>query len=613
MRAFARLATALLASAPLACGGERLLFVEQVEGAESALLQAENGEGWFLPLRAPSTLRLPIDGPVETRVWQFAQTLAELQVGEGPVEPWPGCGARALPTPLADRSDLVDGDGVARPAPSTPHVAPLLRPLDVEACADVGGCLAEAGRGQFCRADCEVTVDPPAPPTPPEGVPGPPEACRDETQVWLPGGCRDLSPCAEAMPAADVYVSATASGDGDGSRARPFPDLATAVARVPPWGTIALSSGRHPAAVRIPGGIEVRGLCARRTVLEGPVELGGGTLADLEVQGTLSGHGRAERLIVGDVEQSSQSWLRMADVEVRGTLSADGGLVLSRASVGADTATTAAIRLSDGARLTVTESVVRGPISVGSQLYSFVEVSDSVLLGGITMPGRGDAAVELHRVRASAETGAVVALNGTLLAEDVRLLGSGCCGVTCGARVCDVEARRIEVEGSRYGVFVSSFGARVVLEDFVTSDVRTGVEVAAATEDGTLELRRAAVRGAEQNGIWIRGVGNSVTLEDLEITGPSAAGLRLTTSGSAIVRRIAVQDTTDVGVEITDGGRFELSDLRLSGGDNALRLGEQVMQLDLRRSRLSSARRLVEWQGCEGGTPLGLDRIALTP
>ncbi|MCK6545924.1 hypothetical protein L6R52_08650 [Myxococcota bacterium] len=291
--AIAPLVLALLASA---CVPARELSIEAPPGAHAALVVVVPSVRSQSPVRALAfdLLRGSAHGDAFTLgpddaafALYYADTLEELGLDQAPLDVELGALApgavdrRALPAPLTWRTahgafDVWEERGELPPM----HVPAL----DVAACAQRGGCLVDR-EAAVCTIPCppvEVDVDvrapirgePAARCDPPScEAPAPTETCAHDA-AWprnavacVPAEC-PASGWPHPLPADALFVRAGAIG-GDGSAARPFGDLRSAIdagaGRV-----IAVEPGDYVEATppSLRSGTWIMGTCARAVRVE---------------------------------------------------------------------------------------------------------------------------------------------------------------------------------------------------------------------------------------------------------------------------------------------------------------------------------------------------------
>ncbi len=254
---------------------------------------------------------LPLAPTAEQRLLAvaFDHDLDALDLPPGLLTNVPVSGARPWPSPLGV---FLSQDG----APFQPYTAPAefqLPPHDWPAILDRGQC-ADGPQylSKSCTATIAVEVAPPQLPRlrergacPPGWlptahsfsrgvtlgmlsvdlcVPPPRQGCSGaELQSAGDAACAAVGPaCSPGDPfaaglsgtAAVIYVLAGA-GAGDGSRARPFGNLAQGAAAAVSTGASALAIGRgvYDEALEISGALDVVGACAAETILHGGLQL----------------------------------------------------------------------------------------------------------------------------------------------------------------------------------------------------------------------------------------------------------------------------------------------------------------------------------------------------
>lgn len=206
----------------------------------------------------------------------------------------------------------------------------------------------------------------------------------------------------------DVHVDRSYSGgDSDGSEARPFTSLAAALERVEEGGTIVLAEGTYEEPLVITRPLTIAGACASRVRIQGVISLG---VVPAVVTVFDAGEVTLKGVEIGGegvgVVVTGASAVSLERVHVKGAL--HGGIVAD-----------------DGARLSITRSLIEGTRSIRS---AYAGAGAGVLAEGGAALRIEESAVIGNRatgiaVRQAGTTAAVVGslVEGTLPAENLAL------------------------------------------------------------------------------------------------------------------------------------------------------------------------------------------------
>lgn len=139
---------------------------------------------------------------------------------------------------------------------------------------------------------------------------------------------------------------------------------------------------------------------------------------------------------------------------------------------------------------------------------------------------RGTAHVEGVAILAATGLGILAAPTAAVTGGDVIVRGTvregpevGVAGLGLAADTADVTLARVAIEGNAHTGVLAIDGARVLLEDAVVRDMVqalggvNGYAIATFT-NGSVEARRVVIEGAHEFGVFARGHGASVLLED---------------------------------------------------------------------------------------------------
>jgi hypothetical protein len=347
-----------------------------------------------------------------------------------------------------------------------------------------------------------------------------------------------------------LYVAP--NGRGNGARAHLFGSLDAALAAAPAGATIVLASGDHAAPSAVVASVHVRGACEGGTRVVGPVRVGeGGSLASIEIQGTISiegrrtlsdlavrgelrlegshAHGSLERVVIRSetdaILASLGARLEAGLLRVEGggrTIRADGpGTTLDLTRLEVERGARArSLHVSDRARAVVRASVLAGGSeSAISVEHAELELEQTALVGPsptLLDLGVGAHARLSHVALHDAREHAIVATDAVLEAHGLV-----------------VRAHRGTGEASQEAAVLARDGAQVVLEDGVVHGARAHAVLATG--------RRT----------WLRG-------ERLELLETHAAACATTVAGCSGAPR-------GHAIAITEGARVELAGSRVAG------------------------------------------------
>ncbi len=400
-------------------------------------------------------------------------------------------------------------------------------------------------------------------------------------EIQLPGSS-ECAPLGEACPtdgwpagtpAPTVYVDPETTAGGDGSRASPFATLAEALVGASAGTVVALAAGTHASVpITVPPGVEVRGACAARTLVEvadsgAPAfDLGvGARLADLAV----SAAGAAIQVSGGDAT--------LRAVEVRRAPS--GGVV-----VGPDATLAAervAIRLSDADEgRGVGVQVDRGAVATLSGLHVDGAMQYAVVASG---------------------AGATLRLADATLRDTARLGMAYGYGVFA-ADGADVSLERCALSNNATGLWADGADTRLALDQVLVADGQPdiGASVGMVFDGGTLTVRSTAFVNLVGSALLLQD-GGSATLEDVVIretqllsVGPMAGqfgtGINLFTDAESPgdleldATRLAIEASRNAGVVVYgEGSTARLSDvsvMEVAGSPRDIYSGEGLFVLE---------------------------------
>lgn len=524
---------------------------------EGACVQA--GPASAPPNDDPTALRIPAGAPAlqplpdlaHTRFCRGDDGWARLCTpDEG------GCPPGFMPPPTA-------GPGAADAAAGTPSQAPA-------ACIPVGAPWT-------CPPGFVVDPDPATP----TGIP----AC-----VADPGDCTG-GPWGELPDGLVVrYVAADAAVGGDGSKDKPWSDLAVALAEAPTGATVALAAGTYDGMFLINRELSLRGRCAAEVRLRGPsgaastlliyqlatqthvsrITLTGETMGYALASGT--GH-RLERVWLRDLRGSALfatggvGTLDMVDCLVANTRLWDNGSGDGTVMSGAAQLNLERVRISRGNLVGLLVSGSNGRTTARELIVDETQPIAHAEGGGYGAAVFQGARLHLisSRVTASNATGAFAFdFNSRLLltasaVDNTRpdtKSGTGGTGVVIG------NAARGDLQGVRL---------------WRNSAMGLGVEGPACSAQGNgLLIDDTLPQVADGTGGW--GVGTisagKAVLSDVRISAARATGISIAQPGSALIgRRLLVDGTlpqastsdNGVGLQVLLGATAAVQDSRFTG------------------------------------------------
>lgn len=396
----------------------------------------------------------------------------------------------------------------------------------------------------------------------------------------------DPRPLVGELPAPVRYVAAGAPDTGDGTRDRPFPTLARALASGPS-GTIVLGAGRHSldAPVAASGALVVVGAgVAQTTIVARTAAFSAGAGASLSVA-RLSFEGASIA-----VSAASGGRVALRDVAAhRGatalSLSGRGTTAVAR-GLTVDDATSHAVTIDDGAALALSDALIRrgGGYGVRARAGARARLTRLLVDGargyGVAFAGAADGAGEACGGDAMALPGgrdcvrdlSVRAVEGVGLgvvgARDVGVWRAHVCGTRAG------------IEATGDGVYLAA-GARVAFDEdapndpatapgratWVVANARAGVLVERTRPDAldapetTVTLRGTVVSSNEGPGVVLQRGATARSIDHARLADNAGLALGLTpgTRVDAILcdqftgTRPAVLPTTEGPYGVADG------------------------------------------------------------
>lgn len=223
--------------------------------------------------------------------------------------------------------------------------------------------------------------------------------------------------------AENLYVDgAYAGGDSDGTQAKPFTQLAAALAEANADSRVVLAAGEYEAGVTLPPGVELRGVCASQVTLLAAADSGAILLLDQAGAAvtvsdlTLTGDAMGARVNSGELTLRRVRFQGVAStaLDVRG----EGSVALLEESLVSDTVEgsgNAAIGVyaSSGAAVTVSRSAVLRSRSTSLAAASGASLlAEDVLVEGTTVDSSGIG------YSASAVGGAALTLRKAVLVDN---------------------------------------------------------------------------------------------------------------------------------------------------------------------------------------------------
>lgn len=467
---------------------------------------------------------------VDVFILSYGSTLLELGLEAGAV---PAGGGRPLPVPLA----VAAFEGGVPVEPVIDRLASVRLPS-----IDGGGCLSrhrcvvpsvDPGAELVCGECRGVSVEPasdPSPPAPPilafescaggEDLVGGWTACRavasaqpcplHQMHLANGAGCAPIgSRCGPWPAGADRYVDAAAPTGGDGSMSSPFQTLGAAIASLSGGGVVQIGAGTY-AALRVPDGISVRGLCPEESTLGGPVRVEG-RLEDVTVTGL-------SELVAGDAA-------RVVMIGAPEALRVEGRAAIQGASVRGDVAfgPWAEVDLADAVLAPLVEVLVeRATLNVRN-----VRIAYGLRVRNATVAASG-LAIDLGGVRL--EEGAVFDV------EDLSA-GSGRAEVLDGARAT------------------------------ITRAVLDGLAIT-----GRAEVRQVRVHHEARKEVVIVD-GGFLDARGILIDGDLGKAVTATRGANVIVEDLAIVHAGDDLVVVLDGFRSDVRAARMSASSRELMVG----------------------------------------
>lgn len=434
----------------------------------------------------------------------------------------------------------------------------------------------------------------------------------------LPSDGRDCTGRFGPVPedqAETLYVDAAATGDPDGSAARPYPTIQTAIDAAAGGETIAVTTGLYREAVVIAGkDVRLAGRCAREVTVESPVDDAPaisitGALA-VEVAGlTVTGPATGLMILDSQGDGGGDAPVRLRHVRVEGATGA--GLVVDRSTasfadgeiVGTAAAEPfggAAVWVNDGSRVTVSGSLVEGNAGgvdvvdlMGKKLGGKklgIAAYSVVVLDSTELADNGSFALRIHD---SAEWSALpdaFTPASVVRGCDIRghaadsVLVRGASLALSGSRIAPLAAEPGGFDNSAvYGEF-----ARLVVSDAdieLPGDEELGVafnrsvalvavnriaggESAIVSGESDATVVGNTLLAPRRIGLDAAGLGKSgdvVVAEENTVVDAGEAGLRLDQVDSTVLRANAVERAAGFALLVAGGGAALIEDNRVTG------------------------------------------------
>ncbi len=407
-----------------------------------------------------------------------------------------------------------------------------------------------------------------------------------------------------------LFVSASATSNGDGTRTAPFNSVAAAFLASSPGTLVALGKGTHVIGALVPGGISLVGACAAMTTVtkstttaprvEVYVKSAGVEVKNLRVQGTgvgLQVEGAAATVDVWGVIFDGVSGYGISavqgghatlhDVVIRNTLPlsvvqgrgleiALGGVVEGTRVV-VDGSLEVGVHVTGAtSRVTLVDAAVTGSGGAASSTgYGFrVEVGAQAQLTRVMVSGNHDEGI-------SATDGAVVTLTDVVVRDTLPAPGSGAFGDGIAAHASTVTGTRVRLEHNSHSGVVSGTGSTVTLEDVFVADtqperLQMGLGML-ANNGGHLTVSRGVLRRSTALGAGASDPGSSLALTDVVVDdtrvspGSTSAAVSggdgIGTRGGAglTLNRVAVRFAHSFGIEVVDPtSRLDAKDVSIS-------------------------------------------------
>jgi hypothetical protein len=360
----------------------------------------------------------------------------------------------------------------------------------------------------------------------------------------------------EAQGASARALHVAVGGRGNGTRAHPLGSLDAALAIATEGATIVLGPGTHAAPEAVIERVRVRGGCGVETRLVGSLRVGqGGSLAFLEVEGTISIEGRGS---LHDLSVRGEPALRLAGPEAQGSLErvvvrARGEAIVADAGARLDADL---VRVEGGAQTIRAEGpgttlgLTHLEIEPGSRVRALfvgdrahVSVRASVLAGG------DEGAIAVEHAELELEQTALVGPSRTLL--DLR--------AGTHARLSHValhEAREQALVATDAVVEIHGLSVRAH-----RGANQTEGEAAVLAQSGAqVVLEDGVVHGARGHAVLATGRGTWLRAERIELVRTRAAACATTAAGCSGAPR-------GHAIAVTAGARLELSGARVAQSD----------------------------------------------
>lgn len=542
----------------------------------------------------------------------YTRDLARLNVQPGEVPLATGTTGRRLPRADALFEATAGTDLEWRNLDTLPaRLAELeLAGPSPEQCAGGGGCYGDQRDAEelLCRVPCPVsptgaTHTPVSPVDPPRIAPcasgwseeagsvsvcSPPSRleCPVRQAQWIDGaGCVDVGSCpagrfSGSVPSDAIFVDASASTGGDGTRSAPLRTLAEAVAAASPGDAIALAPGTYPAGVRLTD-LTLYGACAAATELvDGApdsvdVTVGGDVaLFDLTIRPTTN---TGVRLSAGATLQMVRTILIGASDTVTPLLDAGAGRI-DAADVVIRPGRVPALMVAEGAVINLHHSVISGGaglLSSGTAIE--LTLADTVIEKSIGDPVRTAGVLRMWRSLFDSVGGYAVRGSNARLDIDETVIRDAVdpdFGFAGGFYLVASTGTisRVLVEGVEQAALEVNVDSDLMIRDTVIRDMRqhdpTDQAIGLGTAQSSVRLQRVHMEELFAKGI--NATGASLVLKDVFIDGvtrsevgasePRAFGA-VVYEGTVEMDRVLIRDAGTTGFWASGTTRLDVGDL----------------------------------------------------
>lgn len=570
-------------------------------------------EALSAPEEAASRLEVERTGNLQLVLLEYSRPIEALDMREGALKAETG----GAPIPAADKtwiSNVDDGASEWEAADELPGPLADFRfeAVTIQACLEGGGCLVDdPGAGKpTCRVPCPTPtpVDPPAPPEPPVLTPCPDrwvttngplaETCSPYPMARTPSTCPlgrvqrlgasaceplgaacPLDDFADGLPPSAVFVLAGAAAPGDGTRAAPYPSLATAVAMAPNGATIAVGKGRYTeTSFNIDRAVRIVGACAEETILD---------VAGAASAFTITGSGVSLEELTIDassgifVETTGDATLVgialdgfTSGVYVQGGAATIRGLQTDGMSQ--------ALRVFDGGTVTASDVSILDSV-IGVQVWN----GSSMSLEDVVIDDTTNAIDVVSSSSITVARGMVSRYNSVALRVDasttdiedfvIRDAGSAAGFGISAFGGSTLEADRVWIESVRTVAITAGTDATASFRDLVIHDTRPQTstqgfgDAIRADEGATIRVERGAISESNTLAVLASNARSAVFLTDVDIAdtlgrqsdGEGGNTLLAVESGEIIVERVRVARSRGFGAIVDMLGVMRGTDLEI--------------------------------------------------